>query len=89
MELNFKKLTFKELTFKELTFRELTLNGLVDLQGANLQGANFEGANLRETHYLTFDQLSKVKTLHNTKLDEEVLITLKKKYPTLFEKLDE
>ncbi len=68
--------------------QEADLQG-ANLQEANLQGANFEGANLRETHYLTFGQPSKVKILHDTKLDEEVLITLKKKYPNLFEELDE
>ncbi len=51
------------------------------LRGANLEGANFEGA-----QHLSFYQLSKVKTLHDTKLDEKVLITLKKTYPALFEK---
>jgi hypothetical protein len=30
-----------------------------------------------------------VKTLHDTKLYRELLIPLKKKYPALFEKLDE
>jgi hypothetical protein len=38
---------------------------------------------------LSFDQLSKVKSLHNTKLNEELLIPLKAKYPTLFEVPDE
>jgi hypothetical protein len=28
---------------------------------------DFEGANLREAHYLTFNQLSKVKTRHDAK----------------------
>jgi hypothetical protein len=35
--------------------------------------------------FLSFDQLSKVKTLYNTKLDEGLLIPLKEKYPALFE----
>ena len=62
-----------------------------NLQGANLQGANLYGADLQEAnligaHHLSLEQLSKVKTLYNAKLDEELLITLKEKYPALFEK---
>jgi uncharacterized protein YjbI with pentapeptide repeats len=56
-----------------------------DLEKANLEEANFEGANLEGARNLSFDQLSKVKTLHGTKLDQEILKPLKKKYPALFE----
>ena len=78
---------------------ETNLQG-ANLQGANLQEANLRGANLEEANLqeadlteanlqgarnLSLYQLSKVKTLHDTKLDEELLIQLKKKYPTLFE----
>ena len=69
-----------------------------NLQGTNLEGANLEGANLKETNLeganlkraknLSFNQLSKVKTLYATILDGELLISLKEKYPTLFEKPD-
>jgi len=55
-----------------------------DLRGAKLEGANFTGG-----RHLSINQLSKVKTLHDTKLDGELLIPLKKKYPALFEKSDE
>jgi len=41
---------------------------------------DFEGVNLREAHYLTFDQLSKVKTFHDAKLDEKLLNSLKKEH---------
>jgi len=68
---------------------------MANLQGANLQGAhlkwtdlekvNLQRANLKGTHYLLIDQLSKVKTLYDTKLDEEFLIPLKKKYLALFD----
>ncbi len=54
---------------------------MVSLEKANLQGANFE-----EAHHLSIDQLSKVITLYNAKLDEELLIPLKEKYPSPFEK---
>ena len=65
-----------------------------DLEGANLTGANLTGANLehaelRKAHNLSIDQLSKVKTLYDVELDEELLISLKEKYPALFEKPDE
>jgi hypothetical protein len=65
------------------------------LQGADLKDAHLEGANLIDVHLeeadlkqaknLTIDQLSKVKTLYDAKLDEQYLIPLKEKYPTLFE----
>lgn len=32
-----------------------------NLEGANIEGANIEGAKIKEAHYLTFEQLSKVK----------------------------
>ena len=56
-----------------------------NLENANLEGTNLEKANLEETYGLSIDQLSKVKTLYNAKLDEELLIPLKEKYPALFE----
>lgn len=55
-----------------------------NLRNANLAEANLEGANLEGASYLTIDQLSKVKSLYNAKLDEKLLIKLKEKYPTLF-----
>jgi proteasome lid subunit RPN8/RPN11 len=57
-----------------------------NLKEADLKGADFEGANLKGVNELTIDQLSKVKTLYNAKLDNELLIPLKEKYPALFEK---
>ena len=59
-----------------------------NLKGANLGGVNLEGANLEGTKNLSLNQLSRVKTLFNAKLDEELFIPLKKKYPALFEKPD-
>lgn len=65
-----------------------------DLEGAHLEWTCFEGANFKEVNleeaqiiypeYLSFDQLLKVKTLYNTKLDE-YYIPLKKECPALFE----
>ena len=59
-----------------------------DLQEADLQGADLIEAHLEGAKNLSFNQLSKVKTLYSTILDEELLISLKEKYPTLFEKPD-
>ena len=59
-----------------------------DLIEANLQGANLKGADLEGAQHLSLDQLSTVKTLLNAKLDNELLITLKKKYPALFKVSD-
>ncbi len=59
---------------------------LANFKEANLQGANLQGADLERAQHLSVYQLSKVKTLHATKLDEELLISLKEKYPDLFEK---
>jgi len=52
---------------------------------AKLEGAVLEGANLVGVQHLSLYQLSKVKTLHAAKLDEELRIPLKEKYPALFE----
>ena len=57
-----------------------------NLKRANLKGVDFEGANLKGVKELTIDQLSKVKTLFNTKLDDILLTQLKEKYPSLFER---
>jgi hypothetical protein len=42
-------------------------------------------AGLSGAKNLTIDQLSKVKTLYNAKLNDYLLIPLKEKYPALFE----
>ena len=59
-----------------------------NLEGAELEGANLKGANLKGASNLTIEQLSTVKTLYNAKLDEQLLIPLKKNYPNLFEEPD-
>ncbi len=63
-------------------FQGANLQG-VDLIEANFQGANLQGAKLEEANFegvrnLSLYQLSRVKTLHAAKLDEELLIQLKK-----------
>ena len=56
-----------------------------DLRGANLERANLVRTNLRGAKYLSLNQLSKAKTLYETKFDEKLLISLRKKHPALFE----
>ena len=60
-----------------------------NLRGANLFGVDLRGANLNRANNLTIDQLSKVKTLYEAELDDELLIPLKEKYPALFDKPEE
>jgi uncharacterized protein YjbI with pentapeptide repeats len=72
---NLQEANLKETYFKEAHFEK-----------ANFSGANLEKADLRGAYNLSFDQLSKVKTLYDAKLDKEILIELKKEYPILFEK---
>jgi len=94
---NFQGANLKWTYFIGANFKEADLEG-ANLEGAIFEGANLKGANLIEAHLegtnlegaknLSFNQLSKVKTLYSTILDEELLISLKEKYPTLFEKPD-
>jgi len=71
-----------------------------DLSGANLQGADLRRANLIKAKLeyanfgysdlqrainITIEQLSKVKTLYNAKLDPELEKQIKEKYPHLLE----
>jgi proteasome lid subunit RPN8/RPN11 len=72
-EANLKKANLRSANFKE----------------ADLKGADFEGANLKGSLNLSIEQLSEAKTLYNAKLDDELLIPLKEKYPTLFKKPEE
>jgi uncharacterized protein YjbI with pentapeptide repeats len=56
-----------------------------DFSEANLSEANLSGADLIQAKNLKIKQLSEVKTLYNAKLDEELRLPLKAKYPSLFE----
>ena len=56
-----------------------------DFDGACLEGAKFESADLTGAQRLSIDQLSKVKTLYDAELDEELEMPLRDKYPALFE----
>lgn len=54
--------------------------------GANLQDAELRAANLEKVENLTFEQLSKAKSLYQAKLDPELMKQVKEKYPHLLEK---
>lgn len=82
---NLKKANLKGTNLKRAVFKEANLE-MANLEHADIEGANFEGANLRETYNLTIEQLSKVKTLYNAKLDEELEKSLREKHFVLFEK---
>jgi uncharacterized protein YjbI with pentapeptide repeats len=77
-----------DLSFANLSGANLTLAILsdADLSDADLLNANLSRANLKRTQNLTIDQLSKVKTLYDAILDEELEKSLKGIHPTLFEK---
>ena len=82
----------KESDLVEAHLEKANLEGInlkgANLKGANLDGANFIGAHLERDLNLSIEQLSKVKTLYNAKLDEELEIPLREKYLALFEKPD-
>ena len=80
--------TGANLELADLTKVDLRCANLrwVNFKGANLEGANFKGANLKNAYYLTIEQLSKVETLYDAKLDEELLNSLRKEHASLFKK---
>ncbi|MDW5551071.1 pentapeptide repeat-containing protein [Methanosarcina sp.] len=97
-EANFTKadLTEANLSGTYLKWANLTEADLTeaDLTGAHLTEAHVIWADYRiwagpeKTYNVSFDMLSKAYTLHNIKLDEELLMSLKEKHPTLFEEPD-
>jgi proteasome lid subunit RPN8/RPN11 len=80
MGANLARANLEEANIKKANLRS------ANLKEAALKGADFEGANLKGALNLSIEQLSEAKTLYNAKLDEELLIPLKEKYPILFEK---
>jgi len=58
-----------------------------DFANANLEEAFLFGSNLKGAKNLTIDQLSKVKTLYNAKLDEDLRKQLEEKYPDKYQAL--
>ena len=87
---NSERKNLQEAELQGADLKGVNLKG-ANLQGANLIGTNLQGANLKEANLegvqnLSFYQLSRVKTLYTTKLDEELFMPLKNKYPAFFEK---
>ena len=76
-------LELADLTKVDLRYANLRW---ANFKGANLEGANFEGANLKDSYYLTIEQLSKVETLYDAKLDEKLLNSLRKEHAHLFKR---
>jgi uncharacterized protein YjbI with pentapeptide repeats len=60
-----------DLSYARLS-AEINKETVADLEKANLKGTIFKGAILERAKNLTFDQLSKAKTLYNAKLDPEL-----------------
>jgi BTB/POZ domain-containing protein KCTD9 len=78
-EANLEGTNLRKANLKGADLTEANLKG-ANLERADLKWANLEGTNLGETYGLSIDQLSKVKTLYNAKIDDELLIPLKEKY---------
>ncbi|MHC1754329.1 MAG: pentapeptide repeat-containing protein [Methanosarcina sp.] len=81
---NFRKAVLLSANLAKANLEGAYLEG-ANLAKANLDGAYLDGAYLKGAKNLTIDQLSKVKTLYEAKLDEELEKLLKEKYPALFE----
>ncbi len=79
-----KGVNLKEVDLQEANLKDAYLKDAY-LEKANLKKANLEAAFLGEAYGLSLEQLSKVKTFYDTKLDEKLLIPLREKYPVLFE----
>ena len=54
---------------------------MANIREASLFINNLKGFNLKRASNLTIEQLSKMQTLYNIKLDKELFISLKKEYP--------
>jgi uncharacterized protein YjbI with pentapeptide repeats len=86
---NFKGVDLRKANLKWTDLRKSSLveanfQGIdiikANLAGANLHRVDLTETNLREAHHLTLNQLSKVKTFHDAKLDKKLLNSLKKKH---------
>jgi uncharacterized protein YjbI with pentapeptide repeats len=82
---NLEQAYLRGSNFKKANLRKANLKG-ANLEMVDLEETNLQESNLKGVKGLTIDQLSKVKTLYNAELDDELLIPLKEKYPALFDK---
>jgi uncharacterized protein YjbI with pentapeptide repeats len=85
---NLKGANLQGANLEGANLKEANLQG-ANLEGANLEEAIFEGVNLKGALNLSIDQLSKVRTLYNAKLDKEFLIQLKEEFSFLFKSLEQ
>ena len=85
-EINFYGANLKRINLERANLERANIQG-TNLEGVNLQGANLFMANLTGAFNLSIDQLSKVRTLYNAKIDEELLIQLKEEFLSLFKSL--
>ena len=85
---NLKRINLEKTNLTETNLEEADLNWAI-LAGANLMGTKLEKANLKGALNLSIDQLSKVRTLYNAKLDEEFIIQLKEEFLFLFRSLEQ
>ena len=85
---NLKGANLQGANLEGANLRKANLHG-ANLDDANLEEAIFEEANLKGALNLSIHQLSKVRTLYNTKLDEEFLIQLKEEFSFLFKSLEQ
>jgi len=90
---NLKEAHLEEADLREAHLEKAILIGAhleeADLSGAHLEEVDLSEAYLERAKNLTIDQLSKVKTLYEAKLDDKLLIPLKEKHPELFEKSEQ
>jgi len=81
---DFRNATMKQTPFNWGTYFVYFTGA--DLEGVNFEGADLHGADLIGAKNLTIEQLSKAKSLYQTKLDPELEQQIREKYPYLLEK---
>jgi hypothetical protein len=86
---NLERATLERADLREADLRRADLREAdlreAELEGANLIDAKLQGANLRGARNLTFEQLSRVKTLYEAELDSNLMEQLKRDHPRLLE----
>ncbi len=81
---NLQRADLNQANLQEASLSEANLQK-ANLRRANLQKADLKEANLQGAENITVEQLSKVKTLYEAKLDSELMEQVKQKYPHLLE----
>jgi uncharacterized protein YjbI with pentapeptide repeats len=82
IEARFEGANLKGAKFEGANLKGAKFEG-ANLKGANLEGANLEGANLKLARNLSYNQLCKVQTLHNTILNKSNSRIISKHYAHL------